>query len=292
MARLHESTRGPTAFVFAGGGSLGAVEVGMLRALVEIGQRPDLVLGASVGAINGFYFAAAPDARGVERLAQVWLGIRRADVFPVGPARGLLALLGGGRSLVSPHGLRRLLIENLPGSTLESTATPMYVVATDLRSGSEVILSRGSAVEALLASAAIPAVFPSVSIDGRPLVDGGIAANTPVAAAVALGARRVIVLPTGFSCAAGPRSNRALAVALHALNLLIARQLVTDLTRAPADVEIRVVPPLCPMPCSAYDFTHTAELIERAESSTRSWLAAGGLEVPGIPVELEPHVHE
>ena len=292
MAHRPHSGRGPTAFVFAGGGSLGAVEVGMLRALVEIGERPDRVVGASVGAINGFYFASAPDARGVDRLARVWLGIRRPDVFPLGDARSLLALLRGSGSLVSPRGLRRLLSENLPCDKLESTAVPMHVVAADLRSGGEVVLSRGSAVEALLASAAIPVVFPPVSIDGRPLVDGGIAANTPVAAAVARGARRVIVLPTGFSCLADPRSGSPVAAALHALNLLIARQLVMDLAHAPADIEIRVVPPLCPMPCSAYDFTHTAELIDRAESSTRSWLAAGGLEAPGIPAELEPHLHE
>jgi NTE family protein len=292
MTHRSDVGLGLSAFVLAGGGSLGAVEVGMLRALVEIGERPDLVVGASVGAINGFHFACAPDADGVDRLQRVWLGIRRADVFPIGAARGMLALLGRGDSLVSPRGLEKLLAENLPRAKLESGAVPMHVVATDLRSGSAVVLSRGSAVDALLASAAIPAVFPSVTIEGRPLVDGGIAANTPIAAAVALGARRLIVLPTGFACLADPRSGSALAVALHALSLLIARQLVSDLALAPVDVEIRVVPPLCPMPRAAHDFAHTAELIERAEASTRAWLSAGGLETPGVPVELEPHIHE
>jgi NTE family protein len=280
-----------TAFVLAGGGSLGAVEVGMLQALVEAGLTPDLVVGASVGAINGVYFAASPDAEGVARLAQVWRDIRRGDVFPLSPSRGLRALLGRAANLVSPDGVRHLLEERLPCRRLEATAVPVHVVATDFASGAEVVLSRGSAIEALLASAAIPAVFPPVELAGRELVDGGIAANTPITAAVGLGARRVIVLPTGFSCRLDPTPRAALGAALHALNLLIARQLVSDARRLEARVEIRVVPPLCPLARSAYDFSGTAELIERALRATRTWVEAGGLDTCGVPGALAPHSH-
>ncbi len=263
----------------------------MLQVLVEAGISPDLVVGASVGAINGVHFAAEPNARGVVRLAEIWRRIGLGDVFPVSPTRSIRALLGGGNSLVSPNGLRRLLEEHLPCDTLEGAAIPVHVVATDLVTGAEVVLSRGSAVEAILASTAIPAIFPPVALGGTLLVDGGIANNTPVSAAVNLGAGRLIVLPTGFSCHADPVPRSAIGVALHALNLLIARQLVTDMRRLDGEVELHVVPPLCPLPRWPYDFSGTDELIERAAKSTRSWLERGGLEDGAIPGELQPPSH-
>jgi len=280
-----------TAFVLAGGGSLGAVEVGMLQALVESGVEADLVVGASVGAINGVHFAAAPDAEGVARLAAIWRRIGRGDVFPVSVTRSVRALLGGSSSLVSPDGLRRLLEEHLPCVSLEGTVLPVHVVATDFVHGTEVVLSRGAAAPAVLASTAIPAVFPPVVLDGRHLVDGGISNNTPVTAAARLGAARIIVLPTGFSCRADPVPTSAIGVALHALNLLIARQLVSDLERLDDGIEVHVVPPLCPVARSAYDFAGTDELIGRAAASTRTWLADGGLEDRGVPPELRLHTH-
>ncbi len=280
-----------TAFVLAGGGSLGAVEVGMLQALVEAEIVPDLVVGASVGAINGIHSAAAPDAGGVAALADIWYRIGHGDVFPVSVTRSLRALLGRGTSLVSPKGLRNLLRSHLPCDAIEHTAVPVHVVASDFISGEEVVLSRGPAVEAILASSAIPAIFPPVKWGDTYLVDGGIANNTPVTVAVRLGARRVIVLPTGFSCHADPTPRNAIGVALHSLNLLISRQLVSDLERLQRDVELHVIPPLCPVSRSAHDFLGTDELIELAAKSTRSWLEQGGLGNDGIPGELRPHSH-
>lgn len=263
----------------------------MLQALTEAGVAADLVVGASVGAINGVHFAAAPDSAGVSRLAGIWRRIGRGDVFPVSVTRSVRALLGGDRSLVSPVGLRRLLEANLPCRVLEETRVPAHVVATDLATGSEVVLSRGSAVEAVLASAAIPAIFPPVLLGGRALIDGGVASNTPVTSALELGATRLVVLPTGFTCQGDPVPRSAVGVALHALNLLIARQLLSDLRRLPAELAVRVVPPLCPLARSAYDFSGTDELIERAASSTRRWLERGGLDDDALPHELEPHAH-
>lgn len=280
-----------TAFVLAGGGSLGAVEVGMLQALVEAGVTPDFVVGASIGAINGVYFAAMPNASGVAALADIWCQIGQGDIFPVSVIRSIRALMGSGMSLVSPKGLRRLLEDHLPCNALEDTAVPVHVVASDFMSGEEVVLSRGPAVEAILASSAIPAIFPPVRRGDTYLVDGGIANNTPVTVAVRLGARRVIVLPTGFSCHGDPTTKNAIGVGLHALNLLIARQLVSDLERLQRDVELVVIPPLCPMSRSAHDFSGTEKLIESAAKSTQSWLEQGGLDDHGIPGALRLHVH-
>jgi NTE family protein len=280
-----------TAFVFAGGGSLGAVEVGMLEALVEHGARADLVVGASVGAINAAYFAGRPDAEGVAQLATIWRRLRGGDVFPVQPLHGLLGFVGLRKSLLDPRPLRALLSRELPYRRLEQARVPCHVVATDVLDGSEVVLSSGPVVEALLASAAIPGVFPPREVDGRHLIDGGISSNTPISTAVGLGAKRLVVLPTGFACALTEPPAGAIAMALHALTLLIARQLVSDVLRWQARAEILVLPPLCPVGLSPYDFSASSTLIERAAANTRAWLEAGGLERPGLPHELTPHEH-
>ena len=283
--------RTKTAFVFAGGGSLGAVEVGMLRTLNEAEVAADFVVGSSAGAINAAHFAGDPTEDGIHRLEAVWCSVRRSTVFPARPMRSVLALLGVRNSIITRTPLRLLLEHELSYEVLEDARIPCHVMATDVRNGEEVLLSSGPAVEAVLASSAIPGVFPPVSVQGRQLIDGGIASNTPIAAAVALGAQRVIVLPTGFSCQIDEAPRDALGIALHALNLLIARQLVLDVERYRFKVELLVVPPLCPLARSPYDFSGTAELIERAAANTWEWLDAGGLSQPGMPGALEPHAH-
>jgi NTE family protein len=281
-----------TAFVLAGGGSLGAVQVGMLKALARSNILPDLVIGASVGAINAAYFATAPSAEGVARLERTWLGLRSADVFPLSPVSSLLAILGRRDHLISPARLRALIESELPCERIEHTKLPCYVVATDVLEGTEVCLSRGPLAPALLASAAIPAVFPSVLVEGRYLIDGGVANNTPISSAVKLGASRIIVLATGISCALEEPPRGAVALALHAVNLLVMRQLVGDIEHFSNRAEIIVLPPLCPVAVSSYDFSQTADLIHRAEAKTRLWLQKKGLQGVGAPDELLPHEHE
>jgi NTE family protein len=146
-------------------------------------------------------------------------------------------------------------------------------------------------VEILLASTAIPALFPPVRIGERYLVDGGIVNNSPVSVAVELGATRVIVLPSGFSCSIERPPRGSLAMALHASNLLIARQLVLDAQRFADAVELIVVPALCPQTVSAYDFSRTSELIDRAAKSTESWVDKGGLTRRGVFGALTPCSH-
>lgn len=264
-----------TAIVLAGGGSLGAIEVGMLKALTAHGVRADMVVGASVGAINGACFAGSPDEAGVRALERLWRSLKREQVFRFSRLRSLLDLASRRNYLVSPEPLRNLLERCLPIKRLEDTAIPCHVVATDVLRGTEVVLSSGPAVEALLASAAIPPVFPPVRIGERFLVDGGLANNTPVSTAVALGATRVIVLPTG-GCEVLRPPDGAVAMALHALSLLVERQLVHDIERFQGAVELVVLPPLCSGEVLPYDFAHTGELIDRAEVATRDWLAGGG----------------
>lgn len=282
-----------TAFVLAGGGSLGAVQVGMLKALNHARITPDFIVGVSVGAINAAYYAAAPDEAGIARLERIWLELRRRDIFPFTTLSTLLCLFGRRDFLALPGQLRALVTLKLPYRNLEDAVLPCHVIATDALDGKEVILSSGEAVSALLASAAIPAVFPTVLIEGRPLMDGGIASYTPISAAVALGATRVVILPTGTPCALHEPPRGALAIALHAINLLAMRQLLADVDRFSGRCELIVVPPLCPLAINTYDFSHTAELIYRAEKAASHWLQDGlqGLQGKDPHTLLEPHSH-
>ncbi len=266
-----------TAFVLAGGGSLGAVQVGMLKALVRHGVVPDLVVGASVGAINGAYFAAEPNRDGVARLEDIWQRLEGGDVFPFSPLDSLLGLIGKRDHFVAASGLQTLLEAELPLFFLEDARVPCHVVATDALTGDEVVLSSGHAVTALLASAAIPAIFPPVVIGDRYLMDGGVANNTPISTAIRLGATRIIALPTGMSCAIEEPPRGAMAVAMHALNLLVMQQLQKDVDLFSSQAQLIVVPPLCPLTTTPYDFSRSAELIRRAEGTTRLWLKQGGL---------------
>jgi NTE family protein len=280
-----------TAFVLSGGGSLGSIQVGMLLGLTEAGIKPDLIVGTSVGALNGGWIAARPDHDGALALADLWRTLSRREVFPAHPGLGFLGFLGQRQHLVHNTGIRNLLARNLRFRRLEDAPTPLHVVATDVLSGQDVLLSSGDAVDAILASAAIPAVFPPVRIDGRDLVDGGVVNNTPLSHAVALGADQVWVLPTGYSCAMAQSPKGALAMGMHAFTLAINQRLAHDVARLEGTIDLHVVPPLCPVRVSPVDFSRSAELIERSLESTRHWLPTDCSQVRQAEL-LEPHRDE
>ena len=261
-----------TAFVLSGGANLGAAQAGMLAALDEADIVPDLVVGTSVGAVNGAWLAGLGDATG---LGDVWRSLRRGSVFPAHPVGGLLGFLGRSDHLVSDSGLRRLLLGHLRFARLEDAPLPFHVVASDLLTGDDVRLSSGDAVEAVLASSAIPGVLPPVRIGGRTLIDGGVVNNAPISHAIDLGAHTVWVLATGYSCALEQAPHGALGVALQAAALMIHQRLALDVQHYAGAVDLRVVPPLCPISVGPTDFSQADDLIRRAHLHTRAWLEQG-----------------
>lgn len=282
--------RSRTAFVFAGGGSLGAIHVGMLHSLASRGIVADMVVGSSVGALNGAYYAGNPTSEGINRLDTIWRGLRRSDVFPL-TWWTIMSFLYRRDFLVTSDALRQLVDDNLGYRNLEDAKLPLHIVATDILTGGTIVMSTGPATRAILASAAVPAAFEPVHLNDLYLADGAVSSNTPVTVAVARGARRLIVLPTGYACALEKPPAGAVANALHALTLLIGRQLVNDLQGLDHSVDYFVVPPLCPLTETPYDFSKTNELIERAAKSTDTWLSEGGLDRPGVHVQLSTHKH-
>jgi NTE family protein len=280
------------AFVLAGGASLGAIEVGMLRALYERDIAPDVIVGTSAGAVNGAYIASRPPTvQTAQTLAMMWRATHTFDVFPPNPLTAAAGVVGARDYLVSNSGVKRLLRENAQFTRMEEAAISFHVIATDVLSGREVRLSRGDAVSAVLASAAIPGIFPSIEREGLDLVDGGVADNTPISHAVELGARTVYVLPTGAPCALRRPPRGAIQMLVHALALLINERLARDIERYSGRVELTVLPPPCPQPVFPSDFEHADELIQQgydlateALDSPRDWSARA-------VQRLKPHEH-
>lgn len=278
------------AFVLAGGGSLGAVQAGMLVELIAADVRPDLIVGVSAGALNGAFLAYDPSPSTVERIAELWRRISTREALGLS-WQSILGLIGLRGHVADARGLRRLLERELPYREFSATQVQLHIVAADEASGSEVLLNSGNVPEAVLASTAIPGVFAPVTIAGRRLVDGVVASGTPIATAVRLGATRLIVLPCGFTCVNKAVPRHALGRAMHAITLLGARQLRHDFEHYAERVSLRLVPPLCPLSHSSYDYSQGATLIAAARESTRRWLDDGGLNRDGFPHELQVHSH-
>jgi NTE family protein len=287
---LDHTGSAKTAFVFAGGGSYGAIQVGMMHSLAARGISADMVVGSSVGALNGAYYAGDPTLKGVLQLETIWRGLTRHDVFPV-TWRTLFGFLRRRDFLIPHDGIQKLIDDHLPYRNLQDAELPVHIVATDIVTGDSVVLSEGSAAQAIIASTAIPGAFAPVPYKNFYLADGAISSNTPIKIAIAKGATRLIILPTGYACSTDTPPTGAVANALHALTLLIARQLVSELEDIGPEIEYYVVPPLCPLVGSPYDFSRTSDHIERAIASTDAWLAQGGLQKVGIPEQMRPHAH-
>ena len=181
MSLFIDPTPAKTAFVLAGGGSLGAVQVGMMQALAKRGISADMVVGSSVGALNGAFYAGDPTLAGVERLAQIWRGLRRCDVFPL-TWRTLLGFVWRRDFLISHNGIRKLIDDYIPYRNLEDAALPVHIVTTDIITGDSIVFSDGPAAEAIVASTAIPGAFSPVYYRDHYLSDGAVSSNTPVRA--------------------------------------------------------------------------------------------------------------
>jgi NTE family protein len=281
MIRRAAQPRPKTAFVLSGGSSLGAIQVGMLQALMEVGVRPDFMVGTSVGAVNAAWLAGQPDVEGALKLAAIWSGLRRQDIFPLNPWAGALGLLGRNNHVISNSGLRSVLEKNLPYKRLEDAAVPVHVVTTDLRNGRAVVISSGPAVPALLASTAIPGVFPPVTIGRRDLVDGGVANHTPIATAIELGAQRVVVLPIGYPWVRNQPTN-ALGMALHALARFVEQRLEAEVYAHRNAADILVLPRVDAVAVSPADFSRTQDLIKLAYRASRRSLAAAAARPPAV----------
>lgn len=271
-----------TVFVLGGGGNLGAMQVGMLRALFEHGIRPDAVVGCSVGAINAAALAGDPTAEGVAKLEEAWLDVRNDMLCPSSRLSTVRLLTRKGKGLTPNDGVRDLLHRWLPYERLEDAEIPLEVVATNLRTGQEHWFSTGPADEAILASAALPAVFPPVTINGTPYIDGGVVNNVPVSRAIELGATTVVVLHVGNFDRPRPEPKRPLDVLLQSFSIARNHRFMHEAASLPDSVETIVLPAVDPGKLRYNDFSRSRPLIERCYAACANYLRLNHRAAAGI----------
>ncbi len=230
------------AFVLGGGGVLGAHEVGMLRALAEASIEPDLILGTSVGAINGALFASDPSVEGVRRLSRLWREAKFAEVSTSALLRRLTTLARTGTHLQSPHELRQRLADVFPVARVEELERPFQCVAASIERAAEHWFDEGILADAVLASCSVPGVLPPVRIGDEHFIDGGIVNSIPVARAVALGARTIYVLQVGRLEKPLQAPRWPWEVGLVAFEVARRHRFANDLTSLPPGVRLHVLP--------------------------------------------------
>jgi NTE family protein len=193
----HKEGSSEVAFVLGGGGILGAHEVGMLRALVESSIVPDIILGTSVGAINGAMFAADPTTAGVSRLSRLWRESNMSELAAGAVLRRITTLARTGTHLESLRDARARLADALPVERVEDLEIPFQCVAACIERSAEHWFDSGVLADVVLASCAVPGILPPVKIGDEHFIDGGIVNSIPVARAVMLGAQSIYVLQVG-----------------------------------------------------------------------------------------------
>ncbi|TCO44691.1 patatin-like phospholipase family protein [Actinocrispum wychmicini] len=273
---------GPVGFVMGGGGSLGAAQVGMLRALADRGVRPDVVVGTSVGSVNGALLALDP-GNAAGRLDAVWHRMTRAKVFPGGPIAQLSRLRKHRNHLFPNTGLAEVLATELAGvDDFAHLTLPFGAVAVDAVTGQPVLITEGPLTPAILASAAIPGIYPPVHHQGRVLYDGGVVANVPVRQALAAGAKSLVVLDCAFPGHL-PRVPETLADAVLFWATLSMRTQATLECELVADrVPILYLPGAPVRNLTPLDFGHTDVLIESAYLSSSKFLDNVQVTGPGL----------
>jgi NTE family protein len=241
----------------------------MLRALSERGIVPDLVVGSSIGAVNAAFFAGQPTLEGTYLAAEMWRGVASNDVVPKGRLHGSWRFVERREAVYPIEGLRRLVQSFLRFDRLEDSLVPLTVVVTRLADGVEEWLTEGPALEAVIASAALPAIFPSVERAGNRYIDGGVVNNAPLSVALAAGASRIYVLLCGGVNFRSFDYGRPYEAMLVAFGLSIRTRLRRDLAAVPDDVDVIVLEQSGVEDLFWQDFSRAEELMERGYLDAR-----------------------
>jgi NTE family protein len=233
-----------TAFVLGGGGVLGAVEVGMLRALLERGIVPDLVLGTSIGALNGAMVARDPSLTVIEKLTELWKGAGSSghEVYGDSALRTVRRAVSTGTHLWSSKPLHQALVDEFGDLTFEELPVRFQVCAASIERAAEHWFDSGPVVDAVVASAAVPGLLPPAKVGGEHYLDGGIVNSIPLGRAVQLGATRVFVLQVGRVDRPLTVPKRPWEVARVSFEIARRHRFIRELGELPASVEAHVLP--------------------------------------------------
>ena len=282
MTAVAELPR-PIGYVLGGGASLGAIQVGMLQALSEHDVVPDLVAGTSVGSLNGAALARDPTS-GANRLSHVWARMTTAQIFPGGLLAQVRTLQQTKTHLFPSTGLAAVIEQFLGGRdrTFDDLVVPFTAVAMDVATGRAHPIRHGPLLPALLASAAVPGIYPRVDHDGRRLYDGGIVANVPMRIAVDMGARSLVVLDCAFPSQLPILGETFAEIMLFTALVAMRTQAVYEAPLVAEEVPVVYLPGPAPRPVSPLDFSHSDELIEASYEAARAFLASLTITGPGL----------
>ncbi len=282
------------AFVLGGGGVLGSGEVGMLRALLEAGISPDLVVGTSVGALNGAFIAADPSVAATVRLAEIWRRLSAEGGVFSGSLADRVGTAVRSRTHLHRRGpLRELLAEHLPVERIEDLPVPFQCVAASIERAAEHWFTTGSLSDAVMASAAVPGLLAPVKIGDEHYLDGGLVNSIPVSRAVELGARTVYVLQVGRIERPLTPPTKPWDVALVAFEIARRHRFAADMAALPADVVAHVLPtgdetPQGMAQLRYRDVRRVGRRVERAHAATEAYLRAAGLSAADLPAAGSP----
>ena len=286
-ARLSWPPR--TAFVLGGGGLLGSAEVGMLHALDDAGIAADVVLGTSIGAINGAMHAAFPGPDGIDRLERLWTSEASSVVFGTSAWQRMGTIARSWTHAHPVEPLRDMLAEQLDGLRIEDLVIPFQCVAASIERAAEHWFCEGPVVEALLASSAVPGLLPPARIGAEHYLDGGLVHSIPLGRAVALGARTIYVLQVGRIERPLQPPRRPWEVAAVSFEIARRHRFAAELAAAPDDVEVHVLPSGAPEPpryadTSALRYRDASRVglrMQQAYLATTEYLTEAAAPAPG-----------
>jgi NTE family protein len=285
-------------FVLSGGANLGSLHVGMLQALLEDGIKPDVIVGTSIGAVNAAALAGDPSLECVDRLRQMWCEVRAREIFPLNPLIHGRALFREG-ALFSSHGWREFLERRATYTNIEEAIVPLRITATDFEEGRSVVFDSGPVLEAVMASTALPGIFPPHRVSGRWYLDGAISDQLPLKVALEAGAHTIYVM--AINVPSPPPDRRSpLAVLRHAVTILLFPRIRLDALDLPGDQQsVRIVQvPSVRTQVSLWDMSRHDELIKAAYECTKEFLEAEHdqderIDVATIPeMEVETQIPE
>ncbi|MCB0953964.1 MAG: patatin-like phospholipase family protein [Microthrixaceae bacterium] len=284
---LLESLPQPIGFVLGGGGSLGAQQVGMLQALGDLGIHADLVVGTSIGSVNGAVVAADPIGA-ASRLSHLWLDLDPASVMGKGMFRRIVRLLRGANSIYDTPEVAGVVAEQVGDIDIADLSLPYGAIVVDVREGVPTRLSSGRLATAIEASTAIPGVFPMVRRNQQLLCDGGLITNVAVMDALEMGAQSLVVLDCMFASHRLEVPTRLMDTALWTVTTQLRQQVLRDLPLAGEKVPVLYLPGSRPIDANPLDFRHTTTLMRDAYEHSRAFLATVSVNGPGV-YQARPH---
>ena len=280
------------AFVMSGGSNRGALAAGALLGLMEAGIQPDILVGASAGAINAAALAVNPTVEGARRLAQLWSHARKEDFFP-GSQIAMLLRLASGRSLFPSDGLRRFAAEVLGERCFgDLRDIRLYIPAANLNTGTLYLYGDqpgARILDAVIASAAHPLAFPPVKVDQWQLVDGGVVANVPVGIALDKGATEIYILNVGYSGDLVENQHKMVSVLNRSISIMMYQHFLMDLSHATerSDLVLHTISWRDFRGIPMWDLSHSAEMVAAGQKAVQEYLHPPR----GVPVP-PPDIYE